>query len=483
MNQGVGLRTPATGLFGSIFLGLAVTRLCHIHILWDDEAYPLAGAIQMLAGKAPYRDVWFDKPPFAPAIYLLWGARAGWPLRLGGALLGLLACWLIYRFARELWSEREGLAAAGLLGFFLTFDMPSAVIAIASDFLLMLPHMAAVYLAWRRRAFWSGVAAGVALGFSSKGFFVLAAVLIWLLWNANIRVLARAVSGFLVPNLALLALLAARGALPDYYQQVWKWGFLYAGSTFIANPALNGMERTAHWLGFHLALVIGAAWFWWRGGQDKPRWQTAAWAAISFAGTAAGWRFFPRYFFLLLPVLTLAAARGFVLLGKKRGVVLVALLIPMIRFGPRYVVLAEDLAVGRPQDWRDLGMQRESRNAAAIVNEMAKPGDSLFVWGYRPDLYAYTRLPAGSRFMDSQPLTGVPSDRHLTQSVSIEPEWAARNRQELAGSHPTFLVDGISMLNPELALGKYGDLAAWFAEYRFVGQTPTIRIYRRASGK
>ena len=69
--------------------------------------------------------------------------------------------------------------AAGLLGFFLIFDFPSAVIPLASDLLMLAPHLAAVWLAWKRRPLWSGVWAGVAFWISPKGMFVAAACVLW----------------------------------------------------------------------------------------------------------------------------------------------------------------------------------------------------------------------------------------------------------------------------------------------------------------
>src|SRR5581483_11326648 len=123
--------------------------MCHIGILWEGDTLPLAAARQMADGKALYRDVWFDKPPLTPVYDLLSGARDGWPLRLEGALYALLCCWIAYRFARDLWSEREGQWAAALLGFFLIFDFPAAVIPVASDLLMLAPHLAAVWMAFR----------------------------------------------------------------------------------------------------------------------------------------------------------------------------------------------------------------------------------------------------------------------------------------------------------------------------------------------
>jgi len=142
--------------FVALFVVLAAARLCHRGILWAEETLPLAAAQQMLHGRMLYRDIWFDKPPLVALPYLLWGARDGWPLRVAGALYVLLACWLAYRFARDLWSEREGVWAAGLLGFFLTFDFASAVVPLASDLWLVAPHLATVWLSWKRRPLWSG---------------------------------------------------------------------------------------------------------------------------------------------------------------------------------------------------------------------------------------------------------------------------------------------------------------------------------------
>jgi hypothetical protein len=131
-----------------LFLGLLAARLCHIGIVWVEEAYPTAAAIQLLDGKLLYRDIWFDKPPLAAYTYLLWDARSGVPLRIAGAIFVFLCCWMAWRFAREMWSPREGMAAGCFVAFFLTFGIPSAVMALAPDLLMVLPHFAAVYLAW-----------------------------------------------------------------------------------------------------------------------------------------------------------------------------------------------------------------------------------------------------------------------------------------------------------------------------------------------
>jgi hypothetical protein len=446
-----------------LFALLAASRLCHVAILWEGDTYPLAAAQQMLHGKILYRDIWFDKPPLLAAAYLLIGAKAGIPLRVAGALYALLACWIAYVFARDLWSRREAFWAAGLLAFFLIFDFPSAVLPVASDLLMLAPHLAAVWLAWKRRAFWSGAMAGVAFWINPKGLLVAAACAVW--YPAGAPLMA---AGFLSVSAIALATLAACGALGPYWQEVWIWGRLYASSTFVENPLRNGLVRTLDWAGFHIAAVVAAAYFLYR--RKSARW--ILWLALCLIGVAAGLRFFPRYYFLLLAPVVVMAARGFELLGRRRDVVALLLLIPATRFGAAYIAAVSD------PNWRDTAMDRDSRAAALLVKRAAQPGGTLFVWGYRPELYVYTGLPAATIYLDSQPLTGVPADRHLTSSEPVETVQAARRRAALARSRPTFIVDGLGPYNPRLAIARYPELRAWLERYREIGHTSGAVIYQ-----
>ncbi len=466
-------------------------HLSHSRILWADEDYHLAAGIQTLHRKLPYRDFWYDKPPLAAWVYAALGGWWGWPLRLFDAAYLVAACAALSR----LWGQTERFRvsaaggqterflSAGLLAFFLSFDHAAAVIPIAPDLFMLLPHILAVDAAWRGRPFQAGLWSGIAFLFNIKGAFVLL-MCVLLSW----RNLAPLLAGFLAPNAAVLATLAAEGALASYVHQVWQWGIAYAGRPSAADSISNALRRLAGWLGFHAVLVIGATAMWWKDRSRGARW-IVVWCLLSLAGVSLGGKFFPRYFFQLLPPLTLAASRGLSLLYKQRPLRYAALvwtalgiaaLVPLIRFGPRYVTLAADLATHRPHQWSDVALDQDSQAAAAEVDQRKQAGDTLFVWGYRPDVFVYTRLPAGSLFWDSQPLTGVPADRHLFDSRAILPDWAARNRISLTASHPTFVVDGLSMLNPRLDIHGYPELREWLKNYREVARTQLSVIYQLA---
>jgi hypothetical protein len=166
--------------------------------------------------------------------------------------------------------------------------------------------------------------------------------------------------------------------------------------------------------------------------------------------------------------------------ARARAIVIgLALAIPLARFGPRHMILARELVTGREHNWVDAAMDRDSREAAAIARSIARPPDTLFVWGFRPELYIYTGVPAASRFLDSQPLTGVPADRHLVDSTPVAPELAAVNRQELIRSRPTLILDGLGPYNSKLSMESYPDLREWLAAYRPVARTQSTIIFRR----
>src|SRR6185437_15895494 len=193
----------AGAIFALISAALIAARLCHSNVLWADDNLPLAAAMEVARGKVLYRDVWFDKPPLVAWICLAWGARAGVLLRLAGAAYVITAAAAAWRLARAAWTETEGLLAACFIAFFLTFGLPSAVIPLASDMLLVVPQLAAIYFAWRGRPFASGVAAGIGLLCSSKAVFVLAACALWQ-WRA-------------------MGLLLAEFALPNAIALGWMW--------------------------------------------------------------------------------------------------------------------------------------------------------------------------------------------------------------------------------------------------------------------
>ncbi len=474
IQQLTGSRAP----IATIITLLASLRLCHVHLLWADEDYHLAAALGVLHGKTPYRDFWYDKPPLNALYYLLIGGYSGWPLRLLDIVYVLLACFLVFKLARTWWGETEARLASLLLAFFLTFYLPSAVVAFAADALMIVPHLAAIYCAFIHRPFLAGVFCAIAFLVNAKAVFVFTVCGLWLVgaWPALCI-------GFALPLVVAAGFAGLSGTWAGYWEQVWRWGWLYSRQSPVTDPVRIGFLRSVDWLGFHAALTGGAT-LELVAGNRSERWKIGSWLLLSFAAVCLGTRFAPHYFLQLLPPLVMAGSRGIVLAWRRYQVataifLAIALLVPSVRFGPRYLLLAYDNLRGRSPQWIDVAMDLDSQRAAATIRAAAQPGDSLFVWGYRPDIYVYTRLTSDGKFWDSQPLTGVPADRHLQARDAIYGGPAALNRLQLTRSKPTWLVDGLGLLNPSLRPSVYPELRVWLSKYRLVAKTKLCLIYRR----
>jgi hypothetical protein len=454
----------------AIFLLLLASRLAHLKIVWVEEAYPAAAAIEILdSGKAVYRDIWFDKPAGSAYLYCLWGARTGLALRLADTVFLFTCCLVLFHFGRSLWGDREGSIAAALLAIYLTFGIPGAVMAIAPDLALILPHIAAVYCAFRKRAVWAGVFAGIGFWVNTKALFLLASCALFLTGAADWMRLA---GGFAAVTAVQFGLLAAQGSLGAYFDQVWRWGAIYSRDTFVEHPIVYGLKQTLNWCGFQAAAVLGTILFF-RDRNSESRWRFAAWIALSLIPVTLGLRFFPRYYFQLLPVFALLGARGFTLQRSRalQWLMVLLALVPVVRFGPRYAMLAADLATGRQHSWSDLGLAQDSGRVAEALKGRS---GSLFVWGYRPDIYVLTRMPAATPFLDSQPLSGVLADRHLKDSHISAPDWAERFRGTVERAHPDYIVDGLGRLNPRLKIPQ-----PYIESYEVLAETGESTVYRR----
>jgi len=427
-----------------IFVFAFAVRLTHVRLLWIEEAYPMAAAIQMLHGRLPYADFWFDKPPLSAALYLLWGAMPGWILRLAGAGYVTLCAALAHKLG--------GRYAAWLLTVYLSFGIPSAVMALAPDLLLVAPHLAAVWLAQTGRPWLAGLACGFGLLIHTKAVLILAVAL---LWAPNWRTLA----GFA----ATLPIHALFG--PNYWQQVWWWGRVYSDNTFVAKPVAEFARRMANWIGFQSAAIVAAF-----VPLRNIDWQNYAWLAISVASVAMGLRFFPRYFFfLLVPVVVLAGRNLESMQPRWRMAVLALLLVPVVRFAPRDI----QLALGN-EKWDDLALFEDSKTISEYIKAQSKPEDTLFVWGYRPDIDALSRLKGGTPFLESQPLDCIFADRHLREFKAMPGLGCDQRLRRFRESEPNWLVDGLGPSNVRLRLEAYRSLNG----YDLVLRTPTAYLYK-----
>ena len=258
------------------------------------------------------------------------------------------------------------------------------------------------------------------------------------------------------------------------------------------------------------------------------------WFLTSYSAMSVGGRFFGHYFFQILPSLCLLAGRGIsgiiaalasnrnekrVLRGVVFTLLIAGFLLTLVRFHARTAILAWDWAQGAKSEltikWNHEKLNREERLVAAAVKDLPddfaaieklgieglrakdapKTGDEagdnyLFVWGYRPEIYFWSGLLPASRFLSSQPLTGVPSDVHYFGeayvSVLDEKTTAAYREQllhDLQATRPIYIIDELGFFNDDLAIKNYPELRDFFADYKFAESRGRSLIYYRPKTK
>ncbi len=488
------LRFP---VYAALLLAIiAATRLPYTHFVWADEGLWFTAAQELLRGKALYSQIWFDKPPGVAWIYAALFKAFGPSLlavRIFTVLYALAVALALHNIARTFWGEHEARLAALLWAVYNATWIHAQVQPLAVDHLVLLPYLLSGVSFLRGRPFLAGIMAAMAFSLNPKAgvlaMFFAAVEFIWpsrgKAWRWTLTGL-----GFVSASLPWVVYLASGRKWSFYLRDVWGWGFSYISVNTPAVALLEGARRTLNYFGFHFALLLGLALlvlYHRHGAEAEPAERRFShvlwlWVLFGFVGISAGGRFFPRYYYQITPLLCLLAARGYGIARHAvparrwqvaRALMIVALLFSVARFHSRAAAIVYEKVTGRQTSymarWDDPAMDRDSRVIAQHVS------GRIFVWGYRSEIYFYCQCRPASPFLSSQPLTGVPADIHLRQSLVVAPAFAAENRlrllMDLRRSRPDYIVDGLAPYNPRLAMDTYPEYRDFLDRYYVRGET------------
>jgi hypothetical protein len=366
----------------------------------------------------------------------------------------------------------------------------------------------------------------------------------------SVYLLALAIAGFVGGSLPFLAYLAAERSLWAYWQYVWDWGSRYAAYHGARDFLISALRQSASYFALNNTLLVGLAFVIAKTFRTRRETRSETlqakqasgavfsrafhpdlilliWLAASYAGLAVGGRFFGHYFFQIMPALCLIGARG--LLGitfelrkrKPTRLLVLSLLaagfcVTVVRFHSRTPVLAADWLRGTTsritEGWYHERLKREERRVAAVVRELpgkeeaadqvgleemradgpqsgaaVRGDDYLFIWGYRPEIYYWSGLLPASRYLSTQPLTGVPADMHYFDSENhrllFDEATTAEARvqlvRELNETQPNFIIDELGAFNAELSIEDYPELREVMAGYKYYVTTDRFVIYRK----
>jgi 4-amino-4-deoxy-L-arabinose transferase-like glycosyltransferase len=353
------------------------------------------------------------------------------------------------------------------------------------------------------------------------------------------RLVAVALAGVILASVPFLFYIGATHSLSQYRFYVWDWGFRYAAYYPLSRAGEVFLRHGTDYFLINNTLLIGlvvTAGVTFRRGLRRFRDQREVqpdrqsilvfgsdaslliWFGVSFLGVAAGGRFFAHYYFQVLPSLCLIGARGLVVAFlnlRSRNRLCLSLAVMLLSAGFLYtlvrshrdtVELAGEYLRGERSD-----TNRETRTVAAVVRDLPDPAnaaartgsedirehgprsraangspDYLFVWGNWPEIYYWSGLLPASRYLSTQPLTGVPADIHYAQEgyrsiLDASVTAAARTElvRDLVQTPPGYIVDELGFRDDRLSIERYPELNDFMKNYDRRSLDDRIPIYVR----
>lgn len=155
--------------------------------------------------------------------------------------------------------------------------------------------------------------------------------------------------------------------------------------------------------------------------------------AVSYCAVLVPGRLYPHYLlFLSLPLTLLTGFQfGYLLTGQsRRRYTVSATLFLCIGIGSQLI----DRVWDRHSLHRLIAVHNDRERVAAFLNQARKKGDTLTVWGWRPELYVETQLPQGTReAVTEAQLSNTPQRDYFRSRILAD----------LRANQPAFFVDSV----------------------------------------
>jgi 4-amino-4-deoxy-L-arabinose transferase-like glycosyltransferase len=500
----------------------------------DQGEFAIIGT-SILRGSVPYVDVWNPKPP---AIFYTYAGLIGvfgpsaWAVRTLDLLMFPVMAVALYGIGRRLLNNALGLWAVLLYGVFYfteSFwtlsqnDGTAAVpMALAVWGVFVLTDIVPTTARPRRLALAAGIGALAALTLWFKYPYItfVAGLIVGYLWVRRAwlwdEVIAFTVGG-LVIGLGGMGLLASAGALTAW----WESATVTAGYTaqgydwavFRADMAQYWGFRWAQW---HILWVLAGVTlvrFGWRAIQKSPqegnplvtdgrKWTIiTSWLASTAIAMLIQAKGYDYHWLPMLPALVLLGAnaanqlsqfirsqerlpRWTVHLNVPLTVILALLYLTVQTWGAALPYLTQSL----PQTTYYTQFQGDQFTAdeTALLTDYLRarvsPGETLFVWGFRPEIYYLTETRPATRFIFQFPLV---ADWYPV-------EWQQQMVDTLWGVMPPYVVVARGDFMPwvtgrdadsNMLLQEYTELNNWLIfNYEQEAEVGSFLVWRRKDG-
>ena len=487
-------------------------------LLNPDELLWAVTARAFLSGKALYSEVWLDKPPGATLIYAAVFALTGvkmLAIRIFAPLYVFVTALVVRAIAKKLFDDRIGWIAAFLFSYLTVNYFPEDMILLNTELLMLLPLAGATWCFIRallrddqRAAYFiaAGLFTGISMLIKPVGVFNLLFFAIAVFFPKARRDARTIVTAAFSTAAGLVLVLAAFYLILDLTEarDAFIRDALLTGAHYVADQTWGEtLRRTSgllSYVGYNLPFFILAAFAWRK--RSAGSW-IYFWLLASFFGAAAGRRFYGHYFIQLIPALAILAAVGLSQLMKQlrrtptlalrfaAAALVLLTLFSFYRFQERAIVFAFDTIIRRPisDRWLLVRFNRDIRNIAAYIDAHTSPEETIFVWGFKPEIYYASNRPLASRYLSFVPLTGWTHGMPASADFSAQSQWVLGRKlllADLEASRPPYIIDMASVhdFGMNHAMENYPDQRAYLHNhYQLESTYPagdnTALYYRR----
>jgi hypothetical protein len=474
----------------------------------------------ILGGQTPFIDMWDIKPPPIYYIYAAGLALFGYSTEAVRAIdLTLIPVGMIglYAFGQALENKRTGVLAACLYGvFYFNEDFPSLS---QNDGLVTVPMIWAAYAALKagqssvdsggwRWALLSGILCGGVLWFKHYFLFFVMALVGYHLWTRT-----RSLRTYRSDLSKEAAAFAAGGLLSGGTLLIYTWSTgMFQEMLIVAqgtaaynaqgyNPAtfVRDMLRFLgfKWLVWGPLMVLAALWLparWLNGARAKGWSLVVVWWLAGVAFLLIQAKGFDTHWIPMLPALALfgadaldriiqaTAQRSYVRFGLYAlSVIALSGILAGTTWGRSWwYISGQESRVAYYDRFQANDLKPdESLRVANYLRERVAPGDTLFIWGFRPEVTFMANLRPATRFQAHFPLV----------ADWYPPEWKQNNVDILWAALPPYalvLEDDYMPWVTDRAddshqlLQEYTELNNWLiANYERIDETGDFIIWQR----
>ena len=453
---------------------------------YGDEGIFAAVGHNLNMGGTLYDTAWDNKPPAIyltyAAIFKLFGVSMFW-LRLTSAVFVLATATAIYEISRQVLSKNRALLATLIFGIITSLRLIEGNLALTEIFMI-LPITLAMLISVKRNfdalsLFSAGVLFAIASLYKQVGALEACALGIFLFFaSKNLADFIKkgiALSlGFLTPYAVTIAYFAPKDLVGEYIFAAYTYYRIYLGES----PKYAFLISILKFL----PILAAVSYAFYKKSKEKVTvfHLILLWTAFSFLGSYFSGRTYGHYLVQAVPAvsLLLASVDRKLRLNLAGSVFALTFFIPLIFLTK---LLFTDFLSGGPINqikyWQNFGQFAKGDKSVDIYNDffdrnvntiMALAdflaqhqgyGESVYIWGDYPWLYAIADLKNPSRYVTSFHVFGVP-------------EGQSEVAEDLEKNPPKYII------KPESSIGRFEELEKFLSqEYTSGGFVETSEIF------